>query len=59
CTDTTAPIVTPITPAPGSTVAGHVPIEVTVHDDTDIDRMRIFVDGQMLALLHQPPWSVT
>ncbi|MEM8962151.1 MAG: Ig-like domain-containing protein [Acidobacteriota bacterium] len=59
CTDTTPPIVTPITPLPNSTVQDQVPIEVAVDDDADVDRMRIFVDGQMLALLHAPPWRTT
>ncbi|MEM8963021.1 MAG: Ig-like domain-containing protein [Acidobacteriota bacterium] len=59
CTDNTPPIVTPITPAPGSTVEGRVPIEVAVDDDHDVDRMRIFVDGQSVALLHAPPWRTT
>ncbi|MEM8961210.1 MAG: Ig-like domain-containing protein [Acidobacteriota bacterium] len=59
CTDTTPPVVTPITPMPGSTVEGQVPIQVSVDDDADVDRMRIFVGGQNLALLHDPPWQTT
>lgn len=47
--DTIAPNVTIINPADGSTVSGHVAINVSATDDKGVSKVEIYIDGQLKA----------
>jgi hypothetical protein len=55
--DNAPPVVTITAPTPGATVTGQVSIDVEVLDDSDIDKVTFFIDGEVLIKLLSPPYS--
>jgi hypothetical protein len=56
-TDTTAPTITIVTPATGTTVSGTVGVTVLASDNVGITRVQYFVDGALAATVTTPPFS--
>ena len=57
--DGSAPQVAIATPAAGATVGGQVRIEVLAIDDAGVDKVRILVDGTLLAEVFTQPYIAT
>jgi PKD repeat protein len=54
--DKTSPTVTITSPKDGSTVSGTVTIKADINDDTGIDSVRFYVDGEYCQ--YESPWPV-
>ena len=58
-TDTGFPRVEIVSPVAGATVGRQVLIEANAIDDTGVDKVRILIDGNLLAEVLSPPYRVT
>lgn len=58
-TDTTAPDVSIVSPAPASTVSGTVAVSVSASDDGEVERVALYLDGALLATDTAAPFSFT
>lgn len=54
--DGSPPLVAITAPADGATVNGQVSIDVTAIDDFGVDKVRIYVDNNLLTELYTPPF---